>query len=175
MNPSHRSTLLSTEISAAASIRSAPLRAIYRYWQDLSRDGRIPCRTEIDPIRISRSLGHVILVEWDADQGDFRFRIVGATVDDIHQTPSNRRHFSAVWTGTVLEAVRSEYRKPLRLGRPWLDQVQKVGVDGSDLSFERVLLPMASHSRCTEPDMLFGGADHFGRPGLRAQTFRPSA
>ena len=70
-----------------------PMQAkILDHWHELSSEGGIPYRSEIDPGKFASALGHISLVEL-ADCG-FRFRLSGSLLQDIFQNAGKGRLLS---------------------------------------------------------------------------------
>lgn len=70
---------------AAALLKRAKQPLVFRmfdYWLG-KRDGRrMPSRRDIDPMDIPWALAKIALVDYDAETGDYRFRIVGNDITE---------------------------------------------------------------------------------------------
>ncbi|MEK9969565.1 MAG: PAS domain-containing protein [Ferrovibrio sp.] len=57
--------------------RTAAAAAIHRYWLDQRQGGRLPGRSDIDPLAMRAALGNIALLEVQHDPVRFRLRLVG--------------------------------------------------------------------------------------------------
>ena len=53
------------------------------YWRSLSRDGLVPARADLDPMAFRELLPQVVMVGRQAP-GDYRFRLAGGAVSELH-------------------------------------------------------------------------------------------
>ena len=53
------------------------------HWRSLSRDGVVPARADLDPMAFRELLPQVLVLGRNAP-GDYRFRLAGSIVEDLH-------------------------------------------------------------------------------------------
>jgi hypothetical protein len=79
-------------------------RQMLRYWQSKARDGRIPRRSDIDPLEMPRLLPNILL--WDAtDNGEYVCRLSGSEVDLSMGVPLKGCRLSELQCPLIDEAV----------------------------------------------------------------------
>lgn len=130
------------------------LLRLYDYWNakriDRARPGRaFPSRADIDPIELgSHLLPHVFLIDvlpgTDASgTPQFRFRLTGTQVDDIHNQPLTGRAPGDIRTPEIARAAELQCREVLRRRAPCCDHVALLADDQSFWHFERLMLPLS--------------------------------
>ena len=112
------------------------------YWQARLSDGRAPARASINPVDFPTLLPQVFILGRHAP-GDYRFRLVGGLVGDLHGRDLRGVGFSSLWAQrarlplqTGLERLR---RQPAALR---LAVCMEAG--GQTLDLEIALMPLAN-------------------------------
>lgn len=67
-------------ITRADQIESAAIRQLFLYWQSKCADGRIPRRTDIDPVDIPNLVPNLMIADIEHDPFRVRYRLVGTKV-----------------------------------------------------------------------------------------------
>lgn len=127
----------------------------YDYWDTKRGDRLMPARADLDPIEMKPILPHVVLMDVlrDAKPGwplDFRYRLMGSTVDTHmsrpftglhmselkHQQPDSQmwQNFSAVATERVPRFNRVPYVGPHRDFLSVIDLVMPLSSDGETVN-----------------------------------------
>lgn len=132
-------------------------REAYLYWKSKCRDGRLPSRTDIDPIDIPKILPATLLLDVERTQGSpvFRFRLFGTalversgvdltglTFEDAFPADQQQEYF--------IDAVHRliETKNPLGyVGHSMVEHHQYIRVAG-------LILPLASDGETV--DVIFG-------------------
>jgi hypothetical protein len=65
---------------ALSVMRAQPLAALLEYWSSLRDGDALPRADRIDPLRMRRALGYVLLIDAVDDGRDFRYRLFGSAV-----------------------------------------------------------------------------------------------
>lgn len=155
--PRRRDVLVECPIKDGTKIVSGAVRRVLEYWRDLAKTGTLPSRRDIDPTVLGAVLPHVLLGEWSDCGTDFRYRVCGGSIDLIHGMACTGKSIAQIWPGPSGALVLSEYRTAQAAGGPYLHQVRKTSATNSDVSFERILMPVSNDNG--RPDMLFGAVD----------------
>jgi hypothetical protein len=133
----------------------------YRYWEAKRAGRRMPARADIDPAEMVPFLSHVVLVDVLTDPPDFRYRLMGTTVDlhmlrpytgirisDIpHQRPPSR-----MWDNFTSVVVNRE---------PIVTNVPYVGPHKEFLQVQDIIMPLSADG--TNVNMLFAIVDFVSR------------
>lgn len=144
------------------------LQGGYAYWRRKCAGRRMPTRAEIDPAEIVPLLPHVVLMDVLRDPPDFRYRLLGTTVD---------AHMSARHTGRRLSEIPHQ-REPSQMwrnfshvaerGEPLATHVPYVGPHKDFLAVQDLIMPLGGDGRM--PNMLFILVDFVPRFGMRPHT-----
>ena len=102
------------------------------YWQARLSDGRAPARASINPVDFPTLLPQVFILGRHAP-GDYRFRLVGGLVGDLHGRDLRGVGFSSLW------AQRARLPLPAALR---LAVCMEAG--GQTLDLEIALMPLAN-------------------------------
>src|SRR4051812_19072303 len=106
--------------------RSAKIRELFAYWQQLHRDGRPGPRTGFDPTEVPKLLSSLLLGDIETDPFRVFFRLVGTRIADF-----SRLDFSGYYLDTLDYKGRDSIE--------WLHCYQRVHTTGVGLvGFNRV-------------------------------------
>jgi hypothetical protein len=131
------------EIMEKASVIADPhLRDGYAYWCRKAACGRLPRRSEIDPVDIPHLLPHVRLVDV-VEGGRFRYRLVGAEIREQHAENPTGRYLDEVLSPPVGPHVLGLYRECVETRRPLYVELE-LNLPSRRRRFSRILyLPLA--------------------------------
>jgi len=143
------------------TIRNRVIELGESYWASKCSDGRLPARSDIDPLDIPSLLPQVILLDVRNDSWDFRFRLIGTNV--VH-------HLSHDLTGKWMSEI-DHMAPPSRIfnscvevassGKPLRSDTPYVGPHQNYVRAEDIILPLASDG--ATPDMLLVFVEHFSK------------
>ncbi len=151
----------------AAFIRHPALAELFAYWRSLSRDGGVPRRLDIDPVRLGTLLPHLQLLDLGATPDDLRYRLVGGTIVEAFGFEPARRSRSDIRRDHVKAENRAGFDETSR-------QTDSVGRQGlvaythdhmtsyarGHLAYARLLVPVSEDGgRITG---VFGAIYHSG-------------
>lgn len=124
------------------------LHRLYEYWDAKRGDRAYPGRADIDPLELgSHLLPHVFLIDVlpTAESGppQFRFRLTGTRVDEIHGQPLTGRSTRDIRTPEIAQAAERQCRQVVQSGAPGCDHVVLLARDESFWHFERLILPLS--------------------------------
>jgi len=128
------------------------LRRLYNYWDAKRGEREFPARADIDPLDLPALLPNIFLVDvLPADAPDqngtgqpqFRYRLAGTRVDEIHGQSLTGKMPSDIKTAEIANEVESQYRQVLVDRRPRCDHVVLLARDHSFWHYERLILPLS--------------------------------
>lgn len=133
------------------------LRLGYRYWDSKRAGRRMPARVDIDPAEMVPFLSHVVLMDVLRDPLDFRYRLMGTTVDS-HMT----RHYTGLRLSEVPHqrspsAIWTNFETVARDGAPLQTNVPYVGPHKEFLRVQDMIMPLSADGRTV--DILFAVVD----------------
>lgn len=125
----------------------------YDYWKQKRGDRPMPAGRDIDPAEIAKILPHVILLDVRQQPLDFRYRLVGAKMDE---------HMLGSYTGLWMSQIPHQ-RPPSRIwancrqvaleARPLSGDTPYVGKGKEFLTTEDLLMPLSDDGKTVQ--MLF--------------------
>jgi hypothetical protein len=121
------------------------------YWRGKIKAGRLPARSDIDPLEIPALLPHIVL--WNVEHSPLRFRgrLVGSHIVEMSGRDATGRYVDFVDDHGVVEA---EYRAVAASGLPRYQERRAHWPNHDHKYYARLLLPLAQDGR--QVDMLFG-------------------
>lgn len=132
---------------------SALVATAAAYWTRKRRGHLLPARGDLDPGEMVAFLPHVILLDVLRDPLDFRYRLVGTTVEDHMLRPytglrvrelDHQRPPSRVWT---------KFETTITARRPVATRLPYVGPHREFVRVEDIVMPLAADGIAV--DMLF--------------------
>ncbi len=140
------------------------LQRLYDYWLSKREDGKIPGRSDVDPLDIPDILPHICLldVERTDDSLRFRFRLFGTQHQEFNQRDFTGQLIDEVFPPEAAAKVNAAYRQVVESGEPhyWRENLAFEGRE--HIAYERLICPLASDGETV--NMLIG-AFVFGTKG----------
>ena len=139
---------------ALAQVAHPDLRALHDYWQAKHRGGRLPARSDIDPLDLRYIIGNLILLDVLRDPLRFRYRLVGSNLTrfvrfemtgrmlDEHPEPTFRRLAMEIYSEVAMTTLALSTRR---------DAV----IDNRLRRYETIVLPLAADGHTV--DMILVG------------------
>jgi hypothetical protein len=122
------------------------------YWRSLSRTGLVPTRADFDPVAIRELLPQVFMLGRQA-VGDYRFRLAGSTVAELHGHVKRGEAALPLWGEDDRVQVRAALESVVRRCEPVV--VTALGEAGPfSLTLEILFAPLANADG--EVDRLLG-------------------
>ena len=113
------------------------------YWRGISRDGLVPARTDLDPMAFRELLPQVFMLGRVA-AGDYRFRLVGSAVDELHGTLKRGDAALPMWSEDDRVQVKAMLEAITRRCEPVV--VTALAEAGPfSLTLEILFAPIANH------------------------------
>lgn len=138
-------------------IRSKSLRNLLNYWDSKVRQlERLPSRADLQPDEMVPFLPFVALINVQAGQPRFQFRLVGTGIVGAMGRETTNRNVDEALFGANAPNVETFFGMPLdNRGPAYATGQYTVAPSGRTLAFETLLLPLSSDG--TAIDMLLGG------------------
>ncbi len=137
-----------------------PVRQVWRWWSSAMLSlGRPPRRSEVDPGAFLQALTQVWLVEWLAEQDNFRYRLAGEDINRTHGFSLKGKTLEEIFPAESCARIGGAWRQVL--GQPAISyQVGSIYEDGQTArSGERLVLPLLAEHGMT-PIYLLGITSH---------------
>lgn len=152
---------------------SQSVQDVWRWWHlSLLAKGRPPRHDEVDPAALRRALAKLWLVEWQSDNGTFRYRLAGEAINKRYGTCLRGKTTAELFTPAARAAIDTAWRRIL--SQPAVAfQSGKIYPDQQTILFgERLALPLLDDVSL-RPRFILGVTDH--PPGFpeNRQTVNP--
>lgn len=120
-----------------------------------------PARADVDPAKLSRWLPWIFLLDvLPGDDGpDFRYRLIGTAVDDLHGRYLTGQLISKAWPTRVADASLAVHRSAVDQRAP-IRAVWNVRFPSQQFQMQTLTLPLSSDGATV--DMLLGAAVYRG-------------
>lgn len=139
---------------------------IFRYWQSLRSNGRIPSRDQLDPGAIRHALPDVFILEdVETTRGRVaspRFRLAGTRLCSLFVRELRGARLDSLWSSADMEALSAVTGRVMLAGEPALIAASGTTAQGDHLAIELVLLPLRSGDGGN--DRIFGSLTPVSRP-----------
>ncbi len=124
------------------------LLRLHDYWTAKRGNRAFPSRADIDPLELgSRLLPHVFLIDVlpgrQSGLQDFRFRLTGTRVDEIHGQSLTGKMPHDIRTPEIAQAAENQCRRVVQRRLPSCEHVALLAQDHSFWHFERLMLPLS--------------------------------
>ncbi|MEM7497450.1 MAG: PAS domain-containing protein [Pseudomonadota bacterium] len=127
-------------------MRHAENRKLVRYWHAL-RDGRVcPMRAEVDPRRISATIGNLFILE-DLGRGNVRFRLAGSALVDAFWMELRGLPIQSIMASEARQSMRELVAETLAEPGIGMARLKRAGTPRSSIGggmWEMALLPLRS-------------------------------
>ena len=139
------------QIETPPVLADVRLRSLYEYWAALGRaaDG-LPSIQAFDPLRVSRLLSNLWILEVAADTKRFRMRLAGESINSVYRRNIGGQYFRDVFQPSEVELMVARYTRTLT--EPAI--VRAVGAvyvaAGRLTQGERLALPMIGRTGLTD-------------------------
>ena len=126
------------------SIRSALLRRLYGYWQELKNGHQVPLSGSLDPLQIHpQILPHIMLLDVEEGGHMFRFRLLGTEVVKAYGEEVTGQYLNRIDLGDFADDVIENYREAVRTRKPVCFEGSYDKSCGRHLTAERLVLPLS--------------------------------
>ncbi|WP_416897360.1 MAG: PAS domain-containing protein [Minwuia sp.] len=142
---------------AEEDIADPTLRALWLYWQSLSRrKSSLPSRRDIDPADMQSMLPWTFLID-PKGEGGYRYRLVGTRIVKDMGYDMTGQLVARAYAGPDWPEVKKDYDFVVARGQACMTYNSVVLVPSNvHYTYARLLLPLASDGETV--DMLLGGA-----------------
>jgi hypothetical protein len=135
------------------ALRSPTTRVGYDYWKEKRGTRLMPSRSDIDPAEIAKILPHVFLLDVKRDPIDFRYRLIGAKMDEYMLGRYTGMWMSQIPHQAPPSQIHANCRKAVTDRVPFLANTPYVGKNKEFLTTEDLIMPLADDGE--RADMLF--------------------
>lgn len=122
------------------------LQALYRHWQDLRGDRRVPPYSAFDPVAIPQVLANILVsdvVVTDDGRRRYRYRLCGTEVEENFGCPMGGKFIDELMEGDYRDYISGLYDRVVEGITPVFSQSSYGDFDRS-LHTKRLMLPMSS-------------------------------
>lgn len=127
---------------------------LFAYWSSLRRNGLLPARKDLDPVRMKRHLPTVTLTQVTHNPRDFRIRLAGTGLWSVYGGEISRKRLSDVYSASAADYWRRELDEVVETRRPRAGH-HNMGWRGADhVTLLWLRLPLASDGR--RVDLILG-------------------
>jgi hypothetical protein len=137
-------------------VTDARLLAGYKYWCRKAASRSMPRRADIDPAEIPALLPHVRLIDV-VGPGRYRYRLIGTTVQDLHNANPTGRFVHDALVGPIGERIVALYDECVGMGRVVYFEADFLDLDGSGMHRRSkvVLAPISEDGRRVSQILVF--------------------
>jgi hypothetical protein len=152
--------------AADTPLPQAPvLQALLRYWQSkLGPGGRLPARTDLDPLELRGLLPHVYLIDVvpkPASELQFRIRLLGERHVEVYGPGLIGKMIDDIFPPPVAGEFNRLYAAVVRRRQPIVNRGQVSWIHNKEwLQYEGLHAPLASDG--TTVDAIFGAGAFLG-------------
>jgi len=125
------------------------LRLTLRYWQTLPQVSRVPNVTKIDPYRLRRALGYLMLIDVGQGPNDFRYALYGTKIAEVAGFDMTGK---TVWDIATSSAVQTFFAACYRAVRAQPCPVYTVHMAPPQITashWHRLILPLGEDGEVT--------------------------
>jgi hypothetical protein len=121
-------------------------RQLYDYWLEMAAGNAIPSRADINPVRLSRLLPGISLIDVHTDLRDCRVRLAGTRLRDIYDCEVTGMLVSDLPCGSKMEYWQAAYRRTIEHAAPTQGVVRGPIVNKEHVVQYWLKLPLRTHS-----------------------------
>jgi hypothetical protein len=119
------------------------VRELYLYWHGKCRGGRLPRRTDIDPLDIPRLLPYLTIVEVVKDERRYVYRLVGTKEVEIRGQDPTGKSVAEAYYGPSVDEAHMFYDQAVVTAGPVYDDSPFIGPEGRYNDDEMLFLPLS--------------------------------
>ena len=138
------------------NFQSTVVKDCYSYWRGKVVDGRLPGRSDIDPVDIPRLMPHAVILDIRRQpEMDFRYRLVGTYVAENLFKDHTGSWFSEIEHQKAPSTIWQNCCRVVESGRPSLPGTPYIGPNQSFKEVEDVILPLAEDGETVDSLLVF--------------------
>lgn len=144
------------EDGADFKFESPMVRDGYLYWRSKIVDGRLPGRSDINPIEIPKLMPHVVLVDVKREpEFDFKYRLIGTYVAEHLYKDHTGSWFSEIEHQKAPSQIWQNCCQVAETGTAFAAETPYVGPHKGFRRVEDVILPLADDGRTVDCLLVF--------------------
>ncbi len=144
--------------------RGPKLQQVYHYWRSKSRDGKLPRRSDIDPIDIPRLLPNLMIVEVVEDARRYVYRLVGTKEVEMRGRDPTGLSVIDGFLGPSFEDALSFYDRTVQSRAPVFDDKPYISSNGRWISDETLFLPLSENGLRIDRILVFAASSPYQKP-----------
>ncbi|MFI4933230.1 MAG: PAS domain-containing protein [Caulobacterales bacterium] len=144
---------MNVQLGAPASALRAH-EELFSYWAGLRRQGRLPCRADLDPAGFKRLLPTVSLVEVAGEPRDYRLRLAGTGLYGVYGGEITGKRLRDVYNSAAADYWRRELDQVVEERRPRVGHHSLAWRGAGHMTLLWLRLPLASNGR--DVDLILG-------------------
>lgn len=118
-------------------------KALLAYWERLRPEGRLPRKSDFDPIDIPPLLGDLLWVAVERQPMRFRIHLYGSNVEELRGENLTGAYVDEVTGEHIHERVLDSYRWVASEGKPFFDLIPHDVRHARVVDYHRLMLPFA--------------------------------
>ena len=144
------------DVAPQLAFETRVLQDGYSYWRSKFKDGRLPSRSDIDPIDIPRLMPHVVMLDVQrVPDFDFRYRLIGTYVAEHLFTDHTGSWFSEIEHQKAPSRIWQNCKQVVDTGEAFLANTPNVGPHQGYRRVEDVILPLAADGITIDTLLIF--------------------
>lgn len=134
-----------------ATLHHPAHRRLYDYWRSKAPPGRLPGRSDIDPVDIPDLLSSIALIDVEREGGAtrFRYRLAGTEIVARAGRDPTGKTFEELYEGDYLQSANATYRAIVENGEPFLSG-RSFPAAKDHVTYQRLILPLAADGRTVD-------------------------
>ena len=141
---------------ASPQFESPILRDGYSYWRAKITGGRLPSRSDINPVEIARLMPNAVMVDVQREpELDFRYRLIGTTVAENLYKDHTGSWFSEIDYQKAPSQIWQNCCRVVETGEALLPSTPYVGPRQGLTRIEDVILPLADDGETVDCLLVF--------------------
>lgn len=130
---------------AEADLPLEELRVALRYWQQLPMVDGVPDELRIDPYRLRRALGYLMLIDIGAGPNDFRYALYGSKIAEVAGFDMTGKTVWQVATSSAVQTFFAACYRAAREARCPVYTVHKAPPSITASHWHRLILPLGEN------------------------------
>jgi len=145
--------------TALENIQHARLNDLVEYWKSIKKNQFFPYRRDFNPVDIPKCLPHIVLVDVIDGNPKYQIRLAGSAVNPVYRTPITGKYIEDFTFEGDRQEILAQYDHAVKHQVPTYLMGKMTTIDGNQVSYERVILPMTSDGKIV--DKLLTGIHYF--------------
>ncbi len=132
---------------AEADLPMEQLRLTLRYWQSLPQVSRVPNVMKIDPYKLRRALGYLMLIDVGQGPNDFRYALYGTKIAEVAGFDMTGKTVWDIATSSAVQIFFAACYRAIRTHPCPLYTVHKAPPQITASHWHRLILPLGENGQ----------------------------